>query len=208
MFGADHIGIAKVSAMEIASGEKIEGWVEVIGSSGKTTKPAILLEMKFTPCDKNPVYSKGVDGDHELKQSYFPMRPGGRVTLYQDAHVTDGVLPEIELDDNTYFVHNKCWEDICHTILEARHMVYLMGWSIYDKVRLVRESTKELPRIGESTLGELLKHKSREGVRVLLLVWDDRTSQRKVYLKTVRILVLHLATISWSFFYKADVTVT
>ena len=68
-------------------------------------------------------------------------------------------------------------------------MVYLVGWSIYHKVRLVREPTRPLPRGGDLTLGELLKYKSEEGVRVLLLVWDDKTSHDKVFLKTVRVLL-------------------
>jgi len=31
----------------------------------------------------------------------------------------------------------------------------------------------------------LLKYKSQEGVRVLLLVWDDKTSHNKFFLRTV-----------------------
>jgi hypothetical protein len=43
-----------------------------------------------------------------------------------------------------------------------------------------------LPAGGDLTLGDLLKYKSEEGVRVLLLVWDDKTSHDKVFFKTVR----------------------
>jgi phospholipase D1/2 len=35
------------------------------------------------------------------------------------------------------------------------------------------------------TLGELLKRKSAEGVRVLMLVWDDKTSHQNPFIKTV-----------------------
>jgi phospholipase D1/2 len=107
------------------------------------------------------------------------------VTLYQDAHVPDSMLPGIELDDGVEFQQGKCWEDICHAILEAHHMVYIVGWSIFHKVKLVREPTKPLPSGGNLNLGELLKYKSQEGLRVLLLVWDDKTSHSKFFINTV-----------------------
>ena len=34
-------------------------------------------------------------------------------------------------------------------------------------------------------LGDLLKRKSAEGVRVLVLAWDDKTSHSSPFLKTV-----------------------
>ncbi|KAG9144442.1 hypothetical protein Leryth_014488 [Lithospermum erythrorhizon] len=40
-----------------------------------------------------------------------------------------------------------------------------LGWSIYHKVRLVREPSKPLPSGGNLTLGDLLRYKSQEGVR-------------------------------------------
>lgn len=112
------------------------------------------------------------------------------VKLYQDAHVRKGELPEVELEKGRVFEHGTCWEDICHAILEAHHLIYLVGWSIYDKVRLVREPTRPLPSAGELTLGELLKYKSQEGVRVCLLVWDDKTSHDRMGIKTVSYYVL------------------
>lgn len=108
------------------------------------------------------------------------------MTLYQDAHVPEAMLPEVELEEGVVFEHGRCWEDICHAILEAHHLVYIVGWSIYHKVRLVREPTKPLPSGGSLNLGELLKYKSQEGLRVLLLVWDDKTSHSKFFINTVR----------------------
>jgi phospholipase D1/2 len=56
---------------------------------------------------------------------------------------------------------------------------------VYHRVKLVREPTKPLPAGGELTLGELLKYKSEEGVRVVMLLWDDKTSHDTFCLKTV-----------------------
>ncbi|GFP80141.1 phospholipase d delta [Phtheirospermum japonicum] len=193
MFGAELMGVATVPANRIASGELIDDWFPVVGLYGKPPKPdtAVRLQMKFTPCHENPTYQSGVSDNYGLKESYFPWRHGGKVTLYQDAHVIDGMLPDIQLDDGRTFEHGKCWEDICHAILEAHHLVYIVGWSIYHKVKLVREPTKPLPNGGDLNLGDLLKYKSQEGVRVLLLVWDDKTSHNKFFFKTEGVMQTH-----------------
>lgn len=143
---------------------------------------------------ETPEYRHGIAGDPEKKgvpNTYFPVRKGGLVTLYRDAHVKEGELPDIRLDGGSVFEQGKCWEDICHAILEAHHLIYIVGWSIYCKVRLVREPTRPLPSGGDLTLGELLKYKSQEGVRVCLLVWDDKTSHDKLFLKTTGVMGTH-----------------
>ncbi|KMZ71867.1 Phospholipase D delta [Zostera marina] len=196
MFGAQMIGVVRISAKRIASGEEINDWFPVLGPNGKPPKPdsALFLCIKFKTVELNPIYQNGIAADRDVlgvKHTYFPARKGGMVKLYQDAHVNDGDLPEIELDDGVSFVHGKCWEDICHAILEAHHLIYLVGWSIYDKVRLIRESSKPVPPGGELTLGELLKYKSQEGVRVCMLVWDDKTSHDKFIVKTAGVMGTH-----------------
>ncbi len=59
-------------------------------------------------------------------------------------------------------------------------MVYIAGWSIYHQVKLLG---------GDLTLGELLKRKLTEGVRVLVLAWDDKTSHNNIMIKNVGVLV-------------------
>lgn len=193
VFGAQTIGTMKIPAQQIATGQLISGWFSIVGPSGKPVKAntALHVDMKFTPVEKNLLYQRGIAADPEhrgVRNTYFPVRKGSSVRLYQDAHCPDsggGKLPEVKLDNGEVYRHGKCWEDICYAISEAHHMVYLVGWSIYHKIKLVREPTRPLPRGGDLTLGELLKYKSEEGVRVLLLVWDDKTSHDKVFLKTV-----------------------
>ncbi|KAL9276383.1 hypothetical protein ACSQ67_026066 [Phaseolus vulgaris] len=196
MFGADLIGVVTVSAERILSCEPISDWFPIIGSFGKPPKPdcALRLAMKFTRCEDNRMFRSIDEPDPDrfvVRDSYFPVRHGGAVTLYQDAHVPEGMLPEVELDEGVVFEHGKCWEDICHAILEAHHLVYIVGWSIYHKVRLVREPTKPLPSGGSLNLGELLKYKSQEGLRVLLLVWDDKTSHSKFFINTTGVMQTH-----------------
>ncbi|XP_073295528.1 phospholipase D delta-like [Primulina huaijiensis] len=197
VFGADTVGKVLIPAEKIASGEVIVGWFPVISSAGKPPKPdtALRLEMKFVPCDKNPLYNHGIAGDplHKgVRNTYFPLRKGSSVTLYQDAHIPSDVkMPEIVLDNGQIREHSRCWEDICSAISEAHHLIYIVGWSVFHKVKLIREPTRPLPRGGDLTLGELLKYKSEEGVRVLLLIWDDKTSHDKFLINTAGVMKTH-----------------
>ncbi|KAG6522403.1 hypothetical protein ZIOFF_019543 [Zingiber officinale] len=190
VFGAEVIGTASVSAALVATGRPFEGWLPIIGSSGFPPKPdsALYVSFLFTPVENNPIYSHSIPCDPEqlgVRDTYFHVRKGGKLTLYQDAHVKEGELPEIKLDGGTVFKQEKCWEDICHAIIEAHHLIYIVGWSLYHKVKLVREPTRPLPEAGNLTLGDLLKYKSQEGVRVCLLIWDDKTSHDRLFFTSI-----------------------
>ncbi|GAB2243586.1 hypothetical protein Droror1_Dr00023714 [Drosera rotundifolia] len=198
VFGADVIGVASVSVRDLIEGKEIEDWFPIVGSNGKPPKPdaAIHVRMRFASCYRNLIDNCEGRNEgkimHPVKRSYFPERKGGSVMLYQDAHVREETsLPKIGLDNGGVFEQGRCWEDVCHAILEAHHLVYVVGWSIYHKVRLVREPTRPLPSGGELTLGDLLKYKSQEGVRVLLLVWDDKTSHSKFFINTTGVMQTH-----------------
>jgi len=190
VFGAELIGVVEIPVAKIVSSDMINDWFPIIGNFGSPLKPypELHISIQFRPVSDNPLYKDGVGVGPNyvgVPNTYFPLRKGGDVTLYQDAHVPEGKLPQILLDDGKIYEQGRCWEDICHAILEAHHLIYIIGWSIYHPVRLVREPTRELPNGGELSLGELLKYKSEEGVRVVVLVWDDKTSHDKFLLKTV-----------------------
>lgn len=191
VFGADLIGTVVIPVQKVLIGDKIDDWFPLLNSSGKPPKPnsALRLSIQFRPAEAEAEALCKDDGG--VPNTYFPLRKGGMVSVYQDAHVVDGLLPKIPLDGGKVFEHGKCWEDICHAILDAHHLVYLTGWSIYHKVKLVRETTRPFPEGGDLNLGELLKFKSQEGVRVLLLVWDDKTSHHNMLLKTEGVMQTH-----------------
>lgn len=194
VLGAELIGVVEISVQKILSGNIVNDWFPIIGQHGNCLKPypELHISVKFTPVQDIVRDYSGVPS------TYFPLRKGGNVTLYQDAHVPDGMLPEIPLEGGKVFQQGKCWEDICHAILEAHHLIYIIGWSIYHPIRLVREPTKPLPSGGELSLGELLKYKSQEGVRVVVLLWDDKTSHDKFFIKTV---ILISSTRSYNMMY-------
>lgn len=191
LLGAELIGVVEISVDKIISGNEINDWFPIMGDYGKNLKPfpQLHLSMQFRHIDQSPLYKDGVGAGPNytgVPNTYFPLRTEGNLTLYQDAHVPPGKLPEISLDGGKVFHHGQCWEEICHAILEARHLIYIIGWSVFHPIKLIREPTKELPAGGELSLGELLKFKSQEGVRVLLLIWDDKTSHDTLFLKTVK----------------------
>ncbi|GFP96891.1 phospholipase d alpha 2 [Phtheirospermum japonicum] len=78
---------------------------------------------------------------------------------------------------------------MCNAIVEAKRLIYITGWSVYYTMKLVREPTRPVPGGMDSTLGDLLKWKADEGVRVVLLVWDDLTSVKKLYKLKVRLIL-------------------
>ena len=48
------------------------------------------------------------------------------------------------------------WCDLYEAICNAKHLIYVTGWSIYDKITLVRDPSKPMlpsqwPTLGEAT---------------------------------------------------------
>lgn len=188
--GSQLIGNVSIPVDQIYEGGKIEGFFPILGTNGKPCKVGAVLSIsiQYIPMQKLSSYRYGVGAGPDyagVPGTYFPLRRGGRVTLYQDAHVPDGSLPNLKLDYGREYVHGKCWYEMFDAIRQARRLVYITGWSVWHKVRLVRDEKYR----AAYTLGELLKAKSQEGVRVLLLIWDDPTSRSILGYKTVSNLV-------------------
>ena len=52
--------------------------------------------------------------------------------------------------------------------------LHFLGWSVFTEISLLRG--EEDPDGTSSHLGELLKRKADEGVTVLILIWNDKSS--------------------------------
>ncbi|KAJ1296522.1 hypothetical protein BS78_01G307700 [Paspalum vaginatum] len=176
VFGAQIIGVVAIPAEKLLTGDRIEGVFPVLESNGKPCAPGAVLHLsiQLIPVARLTMYHHGViagPDSHGVPHTYFPLRRAMRVTLYQDAHVPDGCLPDIWLDNGLRYQHGQCWRDIYDAIIQARKLVYIVGWSVFHTIHLLRDDPQA------PSLGDLLKRKSQEGVRVLLLVWDDPTSR-------------------------------
>ncbi|GLU00572.1 hypothetical protein SLE2022_179280 [Rubroshorea leprosula] len=191
--GSQLIGVVAIPVQDIYSGLKVEGTYPILNNGGKPCKQGavLTLSIQYTPIENMSVYHRGVGAGPTysgVPSTYFPLRKGGRVTLYQDAHVPDGYLPTLKLDWGMNYVHGKCWHDIFDAVRQARRLIYITGWSVWHNVRLVRDPGNPA---SDSTLGDLLRSKSQEGVRVLLLVWDDPTSRNILGYKMDGIMQTH-----------------
>ncbi|XP_073025857.1 LOW QUALITY PROTEIN: phospholipase D beta 1-like [Primulina eburnea] len=180
--GSQIIGAVGIPVEELISGVRIEGTYPILGANGKPCNEGAILSLsiQYITIENVPVPlyhgGVGVGSDRTFQgvpRTYFPLRSGGKVTLYQDAHFDDHMFPTLYIAGGKEYVPGSCWHDIFVAISQARRLIYITGWSVYHLVQLVRGDSN----VTNSTLGEILKAKSEEGVRVLILVWDDPTSR-------------------------------
>ncbi|PIA42459.1 hypothetical protein AQUCO_02000122v1 [Aquilegia coerulea] len=177
--GATLIGRAYLPVKELLNGQEVDRWLEILDTDRKPLHggPRIHVKLQFFDVSLDPNWSRGIQSPKYpgVPYTYFTQRHGCRVSLYQDAHVPDNYVPKIPLAGGKYYEPHRCWEDIFDAITNAKHLIYITGWSVYPEFALIRDSRRPKPG-GDITLGELLKKKASEGIRVLMLVWDDRFS--------------------------------
>eukprot|EP00898_Chlorokybus_atmophyticus_P006475 jgi/Chlat1/6829/Chrsp51S06519 len=183
--GVQWIGMTSVPTEALVGKGTVSGWFDLRAEkgNGKVTKyhlGKIRVSLTYTPVEKDSSL-----GSPEVPHAYFPLRKGCALSLYQDAHQPDGLLPEIRLPDGSIYPHGQCWRDIEAAILAAEKMVYVAGWSVFTPVVLVRDEP------GHMNLGDLLKKKAAQGCRVLMLVWNDSTSVSLPFVRTAGVMAVH-----------------
>ncbi|XP_052199304.1 phospholipase D alpha 1-like [Diospyros lotus] len=182
--GAVLIGRAYISVKELLNGEEVDRLLEIVNKDGKPIHGHSKLHVKvqFLDVSKELNWARGIRSPKfpGVPFTFFTQRNGCRVTLYQDAHIPDKFIPPIPLSGGKNYEPHRCWEDIFDAISNAKHLIYITGWSVYTEIKLMRDSRRQKKPGWDSTLGELLKKKAEEGVRVLMLVWDDRTSVKQL----------------------------
>ena len=172
----------------VESGHTFAGWMPLQTLRGKPAGE-IFIWLRLLP-QEPPISPWGLVG------ASFPMRAHNRVTLYQSAHVGAWAQTLAPLPGG--YTRENCWEDMCRRIVEAKRFVYIMGWSVNTSTRLLRERPLKIPGRAEipvsMTLGQLLKEKANEGVKVCVLLWSEKTSlsgtgsgQTKEYFKGTRV---------------------
>lgn len=175
------VGRAYLSVEEVIQGRPVDKWLEIVDESGKSIRSQIHVTLQFVDVTQDPNWSRGIQNPQYggVPYTYFTQRQGCKVRLYQDVHVSDEFTPEFRLSGGKTYEPHRCWEDIFDAIVNAKFLIYIAGWSVNTTITLIRDPRR--PKggdLGRLTLGELLKKKAQEiGMRVLVLVWDDITSE-------------------------------
>ncbi|PIA37741.1 hypothetical protein AQUCO_03000342v1 [Aquilegia coerulea] len=176
--GATLIGRAYLPVEAVLSGNEVDLWLEILDVDRNPVHGGakIHVKLQFLHVTRDINWSRGISTEFKgVPHTFFKQREGCRVSLYQDAHIPDDYIPKIPVSGGEYYKPQRCWEDVFDVINNAKRLIYITGWSVYTEITLVRDP-KRPKQGGDLTLGDLLKKKANEGVRVLMLVWDDRTS--------------------------------
>ena len=118
----------------------------------------------------NHLFSANLENTYNVEPCYFPMHQNCRVTLYQDACVPKN-LPQFA---NLPVYPASCWHDLYDTIMAAKEVICITGWAVWDKLQLFRGEDQA---IDKRTLGEILKDKAKEGVKVWIMLWSLISNQ-------------------------------
>ncbi|KAL2650476.1 hypothetical protein R1flu_018604 [Riccia fluitans] len=182
--GATLIGRARIPASDVLTGQEIYDWYILFKDDGSPVQSSdgvpsrVRVSMQFVNAKDDEDWSQGIPQGRDfpgVPYTFNPQRTGCRVTLYQDAHMPDNFLPYIPISSGVRDP-TRTWEDVYNLINNARYLVYITGWSVYTEIKLVRDEERMIDGAEGVTLGQLLKQKADEGVRVNVMVWDDRTS--------------------------------
>ncbi|KAK1316627.1 Phospholipase D alpha 1 [Acorus calamus] len=177
---AELLGRAHIPAHQIlTSTQPIDAWLDLYKDNGdKTDKAQVHVRLQFTPAESCPSWDAGLLAFSGCRKTFFPMREACDVVLYQNSHLSNQFKPVIHLynDKHNLYSPPRLWEDLYNAISGAKHFIYVAGWSVNTSITLVRDPARMIPGAQGVTVGELLKRKADEGVTVLVMPWQDRTS--------------------------------
>ncbi|MED6193561.1 hypothetical protein PIB30_020705 [Stylosanthes scabra] len=174
------LGQAHVPVEDVINCDLVDKRVEIVDHAKKPIPgaPMIHVKLQFFDAKRNPNWGQGIKDPNfpGVPRTFFSQQKGCKVSLYQDAHVLDSFVPEVVVNRGEKYNPQRCWEEMYDAINEAKHFIYIAGWSLCTQVSLVRDLNRTHPGRGE-TLGQLLKRKAEEdGVTVVLLLWNDITA--------------------------------
>ncbi|XP_063869848.1 uncharacterized protein LOC135105560 isoform X3 [Scylla paramamosain] len=164
-FSAGTLGEVSIRPEDLLDGETLEGWYPLSGCDGR-----INITLNYVP-------KEAIEATFEVPDCYFPLREGCGVTLYQDAQ-----CPAIPFFEGVPTATGEpyeppcAWKDLYYALTNAQRFIYITGWSVYTDITLVRVEGEEEEEGAGETVGELLKRKAEEGVRVLVMVWNEKMS--------------------------------
>ncbi|GFZ20882.1 phospholipase D alpha 1 [Actinidia rufa] len=144
---------------DLLNGEEIDKWLEIVDKDHKPIHGHSKLHVKLQYFDvtQERNWSRGIRSGKfpGVPYTFFAQRNGCKVTLYQDAHIPDNFLPKIPLSGGKFYEPHRCWEDMFDAITNAKHLIYITGWSVYTEITLVRDSRR--PKAGRTSVNLLKK---------------------------------------------------
>ncbi|XXG45716.1 hypothetical protein AAC387_Pa02g0719 [Persea americana] len=166
---------------ELLCGKEVDMWFRVQDNHGRLLHgdPSIHIKLHYTDITRDENWSQGITSKFTgVPCTFFRQREGCKVTLYQDCHVPDHFNPRITLDGVKYYeAQQRCWENIFDAITNARHLIYISGWSLYTEITSIRDPRRQKPGGGVTvSLSESFSGGRREMLRVLILAWDEISS--------------------------------
>ncbi|CAL4067307.1 unnamed protein product [Meganyctiphanes norvegica] len=160
------IGIKEFPVEEITSGSP-NGTYDLWRNNNSKKAGSLTLSITFTR-------NSTVPGEYEVPACLYPLQQQNHVTLYQDTHCNELPLLLTSKDGGIHQPRST-WRDIHTTITQATKFIYFVGWSVSTKIALLRDEGDD-----NRTIGEILKQKSYEGVKIRLLLWDELTSDGSI----------------------------
>ncbi|KAK9946009.1 hypothetical protein M0R45_011493 [Rubus argutus] len=142
LIGATLFGRAYIPVEDIIKGY-VDRWVEILDEEHKPIhgNSRIHVKLKFSSVAEDPHWSQGLRSPNYegVPRTFFNQRQGCKVTLYQDSHVLDDFMPVILMSTGKFHQPRRCWEDIFDAITDARHLIYITGWSVDTEINLLRD---------------------------------------------------------------------
>ena len=168
--GSQLVGKFKIPMNIVLSGDPVTGWYDlVVGSQGEV-QGSVHIWLQYSP-----VGVVADNGKYLLHDVYFSPQVNNRVTLYQDADTPPlGIFSGVTATDGGPYRPPRCWLDIFQAISQARRLIYITGWSLFTGISLLRG--EDSANNEDSNVGELLKRKAAEGVRVLVMIWNEKSN--------------------------------
>ena len=175
-FKSEEIGTVEFKIKDLLDGKKREGEYPIRKESHVRDRGKLKLMVKFTPILENEILrcTKLLSMGYNTYKvdSYFPVRQNCRVTLYQDTHVEEN-MKQFENVEPLYYP-KPCWSDIYNSLMEAKKLIVVVGWSMWHEVKLLRSKETD-EGIDERSLGDILVARAQEGVTVYVMLWEEYT---------------------------------
>lgn len=167
------VGWTDIDCQGLVDGETVEDWFDLRCGDEESAAIQGAVRVAFRLYPKGSLESDSEK--HVQAKSYFPLRENNRLVLYQDADTPNlPVFQGVLNPDQSEYIPSRCWRDIYDVVSAAEKLIYVVGWSVDTSKSLLRG--EEDPDGSLSNIGSLLKTKANEGVRVLVMIWNDKTS--------------------------------